>query len=278
MYSYLDDLESKTIYIIREAYNRVEPLGMLWSIGKDSTALLWMVRKAFFGRVPFPVILLDTGMELPEVYEFRDRLIKEWKLDCINYMCPPESEMDPTLPPATRAAMRKTEGLKNLLRDKNYKGIIAGIRRDEQGLRAKERVFSPRSMDGAWDFKDQPPEFWDQYKTDFAPGTSIRIHPLLHWTELDIWEYIKRENIPIVPLYYARAYNQFEGRDFGGKMMRFRSLGEKGITWPVESKADSIDAIIEELKTTKTSERSGRPMGADEDESSFERLRADGYM
>ena len=169
-------------------------------------------------------------------------------------------------------------GLKQVLDVHQFVGIIAGIRRDEEATRAKERVFSPRGQEGGWDVKDQPPEFWDQYKTDFAPGTSIRIHPLLHWTELDIWEYIKRENIPIVPLYYARVYNQFEGRDLGGKTMRFRSLGEKGITWPVESVAATIDEIIEELKTTKTSERSGRPMGADEDESSFERLRADGYM
>ncbi|MGB1540556.1 MAG: phosphoadenosine phosphosulfate reductase family protein, partial [Rickettsiales bacterium] len=102
--------------------------------------------------------------------------------------------------------------------------------------------------------------------------------PLLHWTEIDIWRYVERENIPLVPLYYARKYGEFEGRDFGGKMMRFRSIGEKGITWPLESDADTIEKIIEELRTTKTSERSGRPMGADEDESSFERLREAGYM
>ena len=140
---HLKALESQTIYIIREAFNRVAPMGMLWSIGKDSTALLWMVRKAFFGRVPFPVILLDTEMEMDEVYAFRDRLIAEWNLDCINHLCPPEEYMDQTLPPNTRAAMRKTEGLKTLLNEYEFKGIIAGIRRDEQGLRAKERVFSP---------------------------------------------------------------------------------------------------------------------------------------
>lgn len=262
---YLDELEAKTIYILREAYNRLDPLAMLWSIGKDSTALLWMVRKAFFGRVPFPVILLDTGMELPEVYKFRDRLIKEWNLDCISYDCPPEEEMDKTLPPATRAAMRKTEGLKNLLREKNYKGMILGIRRDEQGLRAKERVFSPRSIDGEWDFKDQPAEFWDQYKTEFPEGAHLRVHPILHWTELDIWKYTKREEIPIVPLYLAQ----------NGK--RYRSLGEKNITFPITSNASSIDEIIHELETTNTSERAGRAMDK-ETEDSFERLRARGYM
>jgi sulfate adenylyltransferase subunit 2 len=262
---YLDELEAKTIYILREAYNRLDPLAMLWSIGKDSTALLWMVRKAFFGRVPFPVILLDTGMELQEVYDFRDRLIKEWKLECISYPCPPEEQMDKTFPPATRAAMRKTEGLKNLLREKNYKGMILGIRRDEQGLRAKERVFSPRTIDGDWDFKDQPAEFWDQYKTEFPEGAHLRVHPILHWTELDIWKYTKREEIPIVPLYLAR------------NGMRYRSLGEKNITFPVPSNASSIDEIIHELETTNTSERAGRAMDK-ETEDSFERLRARGYM
>ena len=175
------------------------------------------------------------------------------------------------LPPATRAAMRKTEGLKTLLEKEKYKGIIAGIRRDEQGLRAKERVFSPRTLDGAWDFKDQPPEFWDQYKTDFPEGCHLRIHPILHWTEVDIWRYTKRENIPCVPLYFARK------DELSGKMMRYRSLGEKNITFPVESPASNIDEVIAELETTKTSERAGRSMDK-ETEDSFEKLRARGYM
>lgn len=265
-YAYLDEHEAKTIYILREAYRQVSPLAMLWSIGKDSTALLWMVRKAFYGRVPFPLVLLDTGMELDEVYAFRDWLIGEWGLDdVVNWPCPPEEEMDKTLPPATRAAARKTEGLKTLLREKKYKGIIAGIRRDEQSMRAKERVFSPRTIDGDWNFKDQPAEFWDQYKTEFPEGCHLRIHPILHWTEIDIWRYTQRENIPIVPLYLAR----------GGK--RYRSLGEKNITFPVPSAAASIEEIIHELETTNTSERAGRAMDR-ETEDSFEKLRASGYM
>jgi len=269
--TYLDELEAKSIYIIREAYNKINPLGMLWSIGKDSTALLWMVRKAFLGRVPFPVILLDTEMELPEVYAFRDQLIKDWNLDCITHPCPPEEDMDATLPPNTRAAMRKTEGLKTLLEKENYKGIIAGIRRDEQGLRAKERVFSPRSFDGAWDFKDQPPEFWDQYKTEFPEGAHLRIHPILHWTEMDIWRYTQRENIPYCNLYLAQKDKKT------GKMMRYRSLGEKNITFPVESNAATLEDIITELETTSVSERAGRTMDK-ETEDSFEKLRARGYM
>lgn len=262
---YLNDLEAKSIYILREAYSRVKPLGMLWSIGKDSTALLWLVRKAFFGRIPFPMIQLDTGMELPEVYQFRDELVRDWGFDLIIEDCPPEEDMDQTLPPATRAAARKTEGLKNLMAREKFKGMILGIRRDEQSMRAKERVFSPRSFDGTWDYKDQPAELWDQYKTDFPDGTHVRIHPILHWTELDIWHYTKRENIPIVPLYLAQ----------NGK--RYRSLGEKNITFPIDSNASSIDEIITELATTRQPERAGRAMDK-ETEDSFERLRRSGYM
>jgi len=265
VYSYLDELEARSIYIIREAYNRVEPLALLWSIGKDSNVLLWLIKKAFYGRVPFPLVQLDTEMEEDEVYEFRDMLVEKWDLPLKIEMCPPESEMDQTLPPATRAAARKTVGLRNLLEKEGYRGVFAGIRRDEQAMRAKERVFSPRTLDGDWDFKDQPAEFWDQYKTDFPDGCHVRIHPLLHWTEVDIWRYTKREELPVVPLYFAR-----DG-------MRFRSLGEKNITFPIKSDAATIDEIIAELEVTKTSERAGRTMD-NETEDSFEKLRASGYM
>ena len=263
--TYLSDLESRSIYIIREAYAKIKPLGMLWSIGKDSTAMLWLVKKAFFGQVPFPLILLDTGEEMDEVYDFRDKLVQDWNLPIINHQCPPLKDMDKTLPPATRAAMRKTEGLKTLLSAHQFKGIICGIRRDEQGLRAKERVFSPRSFDGTWDFKDQPAEFWDQYKTDVPDKCHMRIHPILHWTEIDIWHYMKAENIPVCDLYFAK------------NGQRYRSLGEKNLTKPVPSNADTIDKIIEELKTTTTSERDGRTMDK-ETEDSFEKLRSQGYM
>ncbi|WP_029030428.1 sulfate adenylyltransferase subunit CysD [Salinarimonas rosea] len=263
--AHLAELEARTIYILREAYARVAPLGMLWSIGKDSNALLWMARKAFFGRVPFPLIQLDTGMELPEVYAFRDEIVPAWGLDLRVEHCPPEEDMDPTLPPATRAAARKTEGLRSVLARDKYRGVMVGIRRDEQATRAKERVFSPRALDGAWDFRNQPPEFWDQYKTDFPEGVHVRIHPLLHWSEIDIWRYTKAEGIPVVPLYFARD----------GK--RYRSLGEKNITFPVASDAATIDEIIAELMVTRVSERAGRTMDK-ETEDSFERLRSSGYM
>jgi len=262
---HLDELESDSMYILREAYRCVAPLCMLWSMGKDSTALLWLVRKAFFGIVPFPVVLLDTGMELPEVYAFRDRIAREWNLDVRNELCPPESETDPDLAPASRAAARKTEGLKRLLQREQYAGVIVGIRRDEQATRAKERIFSPRSPSGDWDVRGQPAEFWGRYATDVPRGNHVRIHPLLAWTEVDIWRYTQRENIPFVDLYLSR----------NGE--RYRSLGEKNITRPIQSNAASIDDIIAELETTKMPERAGRTMDHDS-EDSFERLRSAGYM
>jgi len=262
---HLDALEAQSVYILREAYARIEPMAMLWSLGKDSNVMIWLARKAFFGHVPFPVMHVDTGKKFKEMYEFRDRYAEEWKLDFKRETCPPIEEIDPSLPPAARSAARKTEGLRAAIAKHELKAVIAGIRRDEQATRAKERVFSPRGETGAWDFRDQPPEFWDQYKTEFPPGTHIRIHPLLHWTELDIWLYTRREGIPIVPLYLSKD----------GK--RYRSLGDEDITAPVASQASSIDEIIVELQTTNTSERAGRAMDH-EREDAFEHLRATGYL
>ena len=262
---HLDVLESRSVYILREAFNRIDNLAMLWSLGKDSNAMLWLARKAFFGHVPFPLVHVDTGKKFPEMYAFRDRYAKEWKLDLRLGDCPPIEEMDPTLPPAARSAARKTAGLRAMIEKEGFTGLIAGIRRDEQGTRAKERVFSPRGEENTWNFRDQPPEFWDQYKTDFAPGTHLRIHPIMHWTEIDIWRYIQRENIPIVDLYFAR----------NGK--RYRSLGDQDITFPVDSTASTIAEVIAELQETKVAERSGRAMDH-ESEDAFERLRASGYF
>lgn len=262
---HLDQLEAQSIYIIREAFNRLEKIGMLWSLGKDSNVMVWLAKKAFLGHVPFPVIHVDTGKKFPEMYDFRTKYENEWNLTLIRGECPPVEEMDPDLPPATRSAARKTYGLKNLLAREGFTGIFAGIRRDEEGTRAKERVFSPRGEDAAWDVRDQPPEFWNQYNTEFPPGMHVRIHPILHWTELDIWRYIKREGIPQVPLYFSRD----------GK--RYRSLGDQDITFPIDSPAGTVDEIIAELEETKIAERSGRAMDH-EAEDSFERLRADGYM
>lgn len=262
---HLDQLEAQSVYILREAFNRIDKLGMLWSLGKDSNVMVWLARKAFFGHVPFPVMHIDTERKFPEMYVFRERYAKEWGLNLIVEPCPPLEATDPTLPPAARSAARKTLGLRDTIAKYGFTGIIAGIRRDEESVRAKERVFSPRGESGAWDFRDQPPEFWDYFNTDLPKGTHLRVHPLLSWTELDIWKYVQRESIPMVELYFAKD----------GK--RYRSLGDKDITFPIDSNAKTIDEIIAELTVTRAPERAGRAMDR-ETEDAFERLRAAGYM
>ena len=261
----LDELEAQSIFIFREAFARLNRLALLWSLGKDSNVMIWLARKAFFGRVPFPVLHVDTGKKFPEMYAFRDRFTDEWKLDLKVEPCPPVEAIDPTLPPAARSAARKTEGLKLALAKYGFDGLIAGIRRDEEPTRAKERVFSPRGLAGNWDVLSQPPEFWDHFNAALPSGAHLRVHPILHWTERDIWAYTRREGIPIISLYLAR-----DGR-------RYRSLGDADITLPVASQAASIDAIITELNGTKVPERAGRTMDH-EAEDSFERLRVAGYL
>jgi sulfate adenylyltransferase subunit 2 len=261
----LGELESHSIFIFREAFARMKKLALLWSLGKDSNVMIWLARKAFFGHMPFPVMHVDTGKKFPEMYAFRDRYAGEWGLDLIVEPCPPIDAVDPTLPPAARSAARKTEGLKLALAKHGFDGLFAGIRRDEEATRAKERVFSPRGLEGHWDVRDQPPEFWDHFNAGLPPGAHLRVHPILHWTETDIWAYTRREGIPIIPLYLAK----------NGK--RYRSLGDADITSPVPSRARSIDEIIAELHITRTPERAGRAMDH-EAEDAFERLRVAGYL
>ena len=263
----LDALESQSIYILREAFRSFDKIAMLWSVGKDSNAMLWLARKAFFGHVPFPLIHIDTSYKMPEMIEFRDRVSKEWNLDLIidqNKEALAEG-MNFTKGRVVCCTALKTQPLKAVIEKHGFTGVIAGIRRDEEGTRAKERVFSPRGQNAEWDVRDQPPEFWDQFKTEFAPGTHVRIHPLLHWTEVDIWRYIERENIPVVDLYFSK----------NGK--RYRSLGCAPCTAPIESSASTVAEIITELEQTRVSERSGRAQDQ-EAEDAFERLRTDGYM
>jgi len=261
----LDHLESQSIFVLREAYHRLKPLGLLWSLGKDSNVLVWLARKAFLGRVPFPVLHVDTGRKFAEMYAFRERYTREWGLDLIIGACPPLEEVDPTLPPNARSASRKTAGLANLIRTHGFAGVIAGIRRDEQATRAKERVFSPRGADSRWDVRTQPPEFWNQYTVPADPAAHVRVHPLLAWREIDIWRYIEREGIPVVDLYFSR------------KGLRYRSLGDQDITLPVPSEAATVAEIIAELAVTHSAERAGRTMD-NESEDAFERMRVAGYL
>jgi len=261
----IDELEAQSLFIFREAFARLKKLALLWSLGKDSNVMVWLARKAFFGRVPFPVLHVDTGRKFPEMYAFRERFAREWQLDLNVEPCPPIELIDASLPPAARSAARKSEGLKLALAKHGFDGLIAGIRRDEEPTRAKERVFSPRGPEGGWDVRDQPPEFWDQFNASPPHGAHLRVHPILHWTEADIWVYTRRENIPIIPLYLAR------------NGWRFRSLGDADITFPVPSEAGTIDEIIAELAGTKIPERAGRAMDH-ETEDAFERLRVAGYL
>jgi len=263
----LDALENQSIYIFREAQRKFKNLAMLWSIGKDSTTLLWLARKAFFGRVPFPLVHIDTGFKHPEMIAYRDRMAKEWVVDLIvgrneEALC---QGMEPGKGRFQCCNALKTQGLQLLLDRRGFKGVFLGIRRDEEGSRAKERIFSPRDRNFEWNYKDQPPELWDQFNTSFGPETHVRIHPLLSWTELDIWKYIRREKIPICPLYLSR-----EGK-------RFRSLGCVPCNFPISSSASTVDEIIEELKVTKTPERAGR---AQDHEAAYmmQKLRSLGYM
>jgi len=263
----LDELESRSIYIIREAYNQFKNLGVLWSIGKDSTTLLWLVRKAFFGKVPFPVIHIDTSYKIPEIYKFREKFVKEWDL---NLLVGRNEEaikagMGPEKGRLKCCTELKTNALKLTIAKHGFKALLLGIRRDEHGIRAKERYFSPRNIQFKWDYKNQPPELWDQYKTKAEHEIHLRVHPLLHWTELDIWEYIQREAIPVIDLYFAK----------NGK--RYRSIGCAPCCNPVASNANTVDKIVEELKTTTVAERSGR---VQDKESAFmmQKLRSLGYM
>lgn len=264
---HLDRLESRSIHILREAFHKIDKLGMLWSFGKDSQVVLWLVRKAFFGHVPFPVMHIDTSYEPPEMILFRDRIAREWQLDLIvgRNEAALADGMAHTRGRITCCTALKTQAVNQTIKQHGFTGIIAGIRRDEEGTRAKERVFSPRAADGSYDSKHQPPELFDQYMTDFAPGTHVRVHPLLHWTELDVWRYIEREGIPVVSLYFAR-----DGR-------RYRSLGCAPCTGTIASEAATIADIIQELRATRIPERAGRAQDQ-EAEDGFERLRAEGHM
>ena len=263
----LKDLENRSLYIVREAFAEFKKPAVLWSTGKDSTAMLWLCRKAFFGKIPFPVIHIDTNHKFKEMYRFRDELAKEWGFDLV--VARNEEALKEGVGPeggkfecCTRL---KTEALRNFLKEFGFDALILAIRRDEHGIRAKERYFSPRDGNFKWDYKDQPLEMWDQFQGLVDAGTHMRIHPILHWRELDVWEYVKQENMPINPMYYAR----------NGK--RYRSLGCEPCTLPIDSDAATIDEIVEELRTTKIAERSGR---AQDKEKTFtmQKLRALGYM
>ena len=300
----LDQLENDSIFILREAYHHFPRLCLLWSMGKDSTLLLWLVRKAFFGHVPMPLVHIDTGFEIPEALEFRDRIAQELHLRLFvgrndtalqsrtTYVDSRNEYPDDASQQLSRKAccsLLRTEALKATLsgtgprylinpktgvqepcNDKEpWEGVIVGARADEEGSRSKERTFSPRNRESEWDVADQPPELWNQFATEFRPGTHVRIHPLLDWTELDVWCYLRRESVPLLPLYF----NQGSGK-------RYRSLGCWPCQEPIASQAADIDAVITELsegKLKSIGEREGRLQDR-EMNGGLEELRKEGYM
>lgn len=268
VHEHLDVLENQSIYIFREAYHAFSNMVMPWSMGKDSNVLIWLAKRAFGGKIPFPLLHIDTTYEFPEMLEFRTWATKEHDLNLvirINEEARARGIGYETHDPVTVTHELKTVALQQALTEFKWDALITGIRRDEDSTRAKERYFSPRNKDFEWDYKDQPPEFWNQFRTSVQPGEHIRVQPLLDWTEIDIWRYIQRENIPIPQMYFSR-----EGK-------RYRSLGCWPITNPVESAALTIDDIIEELRHTKTSERAGRAQDHHE-RNAMQKLRAKGFM
>ncbi len=280
----LKELEKKSIFIIREAKAQFKNPAVMWSTGKDSTAMLTLIRKTFYGEIPFPVIHLDTNFKFPEIYKFRDKIAKEWNLNLI--VGKNEEALKVGTSPKTTSKFDcctalKTEALRLVLKKYKFDALIMSIRRDEHEMRNIERYFSPRDKELKWHFvrpktkeelkggdapfvSEQQVELWNLYQSDFGPNCShVRVHPILHWTELDIWRFIKRENIPLNPLYFS----------VNGK--RFRSLGCMTCTSPIKSNAKNIDEIIEELKTTDIEERAGR---SQDKEQIMRRLRSLGYM
>lgn len=259
----LDKLADDSIYLIREAYRRFESIALLWSAGKDSTVLLELCRRAFFGRVPFPVIHIDTGYKFQEIYDFRDRLAAEWHLDLV--VARNCDSSDPLRDKLSCCHSRKTMALKKTVDERSLNALLLGIRRDEHGIRAKERYFSPRSSSFAWDYRNQPLELWNQVSSPADDDCHVRVHPLLHWSERDVWAYVVREGVPFCSLYLSR-----DGE-------RYRSIGCVCCCTPVRSAASTAEAILEELEHTAAAEREGR---AQDKESAYimQKLRALGYM
>ena len=266
--SHLDSLENHSVFILREAHHGFKKVAMPWSMGKDSNVLLWLALKAFFGKVPFPLLHIDTTYEFAEMLEFRDWASRQYGFKLIVKVNTEARERGigyETHDPVTVTHELKTVALKQAITEHGWDALITGIRRDEDPTRAKERYFSPRGSESEWNYKDQPPQFWGQFVAGNSPGEHMRAQPLLDWTEVDIWRYIARERIPVPKLYFAR-----EGK-------RFRSLGCQPITHPITSNAATIEDIIDELGSTRASERAGRAQDHHEPHA-MQKLRARGFL
>jgi sulfate adenylyltransferase subunit 2 len=296
--THLQRLEAESIYIMREVAAQSENPVMLYSIGKDSSVMLHLALKAFYpGKPPFPFLHVDTTWKFREMYQFRDRIAQEHGLDLIVHINQEGVELG--INPFTHGSVvhtdvMKTQSLKQALEKYGFDAAFGGARRDEERSRAKERVFSFRSAQHRWDPKNQRPELWRLYNARKRKGESIRVFPLSNWTELDVWQYILLEQIPIVPLYFAKERPIVErdgalimvdddrmplepGEEPRLRKVRFRTLGCYPLTGAVESNADSLEAIVSEMLLARTSERQGRVIDFDEN-ASMEKKKQEGYF
>ena len=295
---HLKALENEAIHIFREVAAEFERPVMLYSIGKDSSVLLHLARKAFYpGRVPFPLLHVNTGWKFAEMIEFRDAIVKEYDLDLIEHVNPRGAAENVT-PFSHGSALytdiMKTESLRQALDAGKYDAAFGGARRDEEASRAKERIYSFRTPDHRWDPRNQRPELWNIYNGMIRKGESVRAFPLSNWTEVDIWRYIQAEDIPLVPLYYAEN-RKFVERDgmmilaedprlelLPGEvkqegMIRFRTLGCFPLTGAIRSQATTLDEVIAELEIATVSERQGRAIDRDQS-GSMEKKKREGYF
>ncbi|CAM3001463.1 MULTISPECIES: sulfate adenylyltransferase subunit CysD [Pseudoalteromonas] len=296
--THLQQLEAESIKIMREVAAEFENPVMLYSIGKDSSVLLHLARKAFYpAKIPFPLLHVDTNWKFREMIEFRDRIAKEYGFDLLVHKNPEGIEMG--VGPFTHGSgkhtdIMKTQGLKQALNKYGFDAAFGGARRDEEKSRAKERVYSFRDKHHRWDPKNQRPELWNTYNSQVNPGESIRVFPLSNWTELDIWQYIYQENIDMVPLYLAKERPVVdrdgtlimvddermplnEGEVPMMKSVRFRTLGCYPLTGAVESTASNLTEIIEEMLLSTSSEREGRVIDHDS-AGSMEKKKREGYF
>ncbi len=296
--THLKKLEAESIHIFREVAAEFDNPVMLYSVGKDSAVLLHLARKAFApGKIPFPLLHVDTNWKFKEMIAFRDKMAKDYGFELLVHQNPEGIEMGMgpfTHGSATHTDVMKTQGLKQALNKYGFDAAFGGARRDEEKSRAKERVYSFRDENHRWDPKSQRPELWNIYNGKVQKGESIRVFPLSNWTELDIWQYIYLESIPIVPLYLAekRPVVERDGtlimvdddrmpiekdEEIQMKSVRFRTLGCYPLTGAVESTATTLPEIIQEMLLTKTSERQGRVIDHDS-AGSMEKKKMEGYF
>lgn len=296
--THLDALEAEAIYIMREVAAECEKPVMLYSIGKDSSVMLHLAMKAFYPeKPPFPFLHIDTTWKFREMIEFRDKTAEKLGIEMLVYINEEgvKQGINPFDHGSSYTDIMKTQALKQALSKYGFTAAFGGGRRDEEKSRAKERIFSFRNSEQAWDPKNQRPEMWKLYNTQIQQGESIRVFPLSNWTEKDIWQYIKRENIDIVPLYFAKerpvVYRDgniimvdddriplLPGEEVHHKSVRFRTLGCYPLTGGIESKADTLDAIIEETLGAVSSERTSRVIDKDSGFGSMEKRKREGYF